>query len=63
MGQGANGQIIKSSNHVGTHMDGEFTSIPTAEPLRYSADFWSGRALSLIFLRTWAIMIYIHLRC
>lgn len=23
MGQGANGQIIKTSNHVGTHMDGE----------------------------------------
>ena len=23
MGQGANGQIIKSSNHVGTHIDGE----------------------------------------
>lgn len=23
MGMGANGQIIKSSNHVGTHMDGE----------------------------------------
>ena len=23
MGQGANGQIITTSNHVGTHMDGE----------------------------------------
>ena len=23
MGQGANGQIMKTSNHVGTHMDGE----------------------------------------
>ena len=23
MGQGANGQIINTSNHVGTHMDGE----------------------------------------
>src|SRR5512145_1424065 len=23
MGQGANGQIIKTSNHVGTHIDGE----------------------------------------
>ena len=41
MGQGANGQIITTSNHVGTHMDGEIHF--------YSA----GRAIGKVPLDEW----------
>jgi len=41
MGQGANGQIINTSNHVGTHMDGEI-------------HFWpSGRPIGVVPMREW----------
>ncbi len=33
MGQGANGQIITSSNHVGTHMDGEIHFFSSGRPI------------------------------
>lgn len=33
MGQGANGQIIQSSNHVGTHMDGEIHFVGSGRPI------------------------------
>ncbi|MFC1742568.1 cyclase family protein [Candidatus Riflebacteria bacterium] len=33
MGQGANGQIITTSNHVGTHMDGEIHFYPCGRPI------------------------------
>ncbi len=33
MGQGANGQIITTSNHVGTHMDGEVHFHPSGRPI------------------------------
>lgn len=41
MGQGANGQIITTSNHVGTHMDGE---------IHFHA---SGRAIGQVPLNEW----------
>ncbi len=41
MGQGANGQIITTSNHVGTHMDGE---------IHFHA---SGRAIGQVPLEEW----------
>ena len=41
MGQGANGQIITTSNHVGTHMDGE---------IHFHA---SGRAIGQVPLDEW----------
>ncbi len=41
MGQGANGQIIKTSNHVGTHMDGEIHF------------FGSGRTIGKVPLEEW----------
>ncbi len=41
MGQGANGQIMTTSNHVGTHMDGEI-------------HFWScGRAIGKVPMKEW----------
>lgn len=41
MGQGANGQIITSSNHVGTHMDGEIHF------------YGAGRAVGQVPLEEW----------
>ncbi len=41
MGQGANGQIITTSNHVGTHMDGEIHFYP------------AGRSIGNVPLREW----------
>jgi arylformamidase len=41
MGQGANGQIITSSNHVGTHMDGEIHF------------YGAGRAIGQVPLNEW----------
>jgi len=41
MGQGANGQIIQSSNHVGTHMDGEIHF------------YGAGRAIGEVPLEEW----------
>ena len=41
MGQGANGQIITSSNHVGTHMDGEIHF------------YGAGRAIGQVPLEEW----------
>jgi arylformamidase len=41
MGQGANGQIIKTSNHVGTHIDGE---------IHFHA---SGRTIGNVPMREW----------
>ena len=41
MGQGANGQIMTTSNHVGTHMDGEIHFHP------------SGRAIGQVPLEEW----------
>jgi arylformamidase len=41
MGQGANGQIMTTSNHVGTHMDGEIHFFP------------SGRAIGNVPLSEW----------
>ncbi|MCX7004820.1 MAG: cyclase family protein [bacterium] len=41
MGQGANGQIITTSNHVGTHMDGE---------IHFHA---SGRSIGQVPMREW----------
>ncbi len=41
MGQGANGQIITTSNHVGTHMDGEIHFHP------------SGRAIGKVPIEEW----------
>ncbi len=65
MGQGANGQIIKSSNHVGTHMDtGNSLLSQRQNHWRYSAGFLVGPGVVVdISQGTWAIMIYIHLRC
>jgi kynurenine formamidase len=42
MGQGANGQIITTSNHVGTHMDGEIHF------------FGSGRTIGQVPMKEWA---------
>lgn len=43
MGQGANGQIIKTSNHVGTHMDGEIHFYPNGRTIGDTPmDFWVG---------------------
>ncbi|HRV30956.1 MAG TPA: cyclase family protein, partial [Kiritimatiellia bacterium] len=41
MGQGANGQIMTTSNHVGTHMDGEIHFYP------------AGRSIGNVPLREW----------
>lgn len=43
MGQGANGQIITTSNHVGTHMDGEVHFYPSGWPIGdVPLDEWVG---------------------
>ena len=43
MGQGANGQIIKTSNHVGTHIDGEIHFYAAGRSIGDTPlDFWYG---------------------
>ena len=43
MGQGANGQIIKTSNHVGTHIDGEIHFYSAGKTIGDTPlDFWYG---------------------
>ena len=43
MGQGANGQIIKTSNHVGTHIDGEIHFHSSGRTIGDTPiDFWYG---------------------
>jgi len=43
MGQGANGQIITTSNHVGTHMDGEIHFHPSGRPIgKVPMEEWVG---------------------
>ena len=43
MGQGANGQIMTTSNHVGTHMDGEIHFHPSGRPIGdVPLDEWVG---------------------
>lgn len=43
MGQGANGQIMTTSNHVGTHMDGEIHFHPCGRPIgKVPLDEWCG---------------------
>lgn len=43
MGQGANGQIIKTSNHVGTHIDGEIHFHSSGKTIGDTPlDFWYG---------------------
>ncbi|MFC2104322.1 cyclase family protein [Bacteroidota bacterium] len=45
MGQGANGQIITSSNHVGTHIDGEIHFHSSGRTIGDTPlDFWYGQA-------------------
>jgi len=45
MGQGANGQIITSSNHVGTHIDGEIHFHSSGRTIGDTPlDFWYGAA-------------------
>ncbi len=45
MGQGANGQIITSSNHVGTHIDGEIHFHSNGRTIGDTPlDFWYGQA-------------------
>ncbi len=45
MGQGANGQIIKTSNHVGTHIDGEIHFHSSGKTIGDTPlDFWYGPA-------------------
>ena len=46
MGQGANGQIIKTSNHVGTHIDGEIHFHSSGRTIGDTQlDFWYGRGV------------------
>ena len=46
MGQGANGQIVTTSNHVGTHMDGEIHFYPAGRPIgKVPLDEWVGRGV------------------
>ena len=46
MGQGANGQIITTSNHVGTHMDGEIHFYPAGRPIgKVPLDEWVGQGV------------------
>ncbi len=43
MGQGANGQVITTSHHVGTHMDGEIHFYPNGRTIGDTPlDFWVG---------------------
>ncbi len=43
MGQGANGQIITTSNHVGTHMDGEIHFHSAGRPIgKVPMEEWIG---------------------
>ena len=43
MGQGANGQIVKTSNHVGTHIDGEIHFHANGRTIGNTPlDFWYG---------------------
>jgi kynurenine formamidase len=43
MGQGANGQIMTTSNHVGTHMDGEIHFWPCGRPIgKVPLNEWCG---------------------
>ncbi len=43
MGQGANGQIMTTSNHVGTHMDGEIHFHPCGRAIgQVPLDEWYG---------------------
>ena len=45
MGQGANGQIIQTSNHVGTHIDGEIHFFSSGKSIGDTPlDFWYGPA-------------------
>ena len=45
MGQGANGQIIKTSNHVGTHIDGQIHFFASGKTIGdMPLDFWYGEA-------------------
>ncbi len=45
MGQGANGQIIQTSNHVGTHIDGEIHFHSSGKTIGDTPlDFWMGPA-------------------
>jgi len=45
MGQGANGQIIQTSNHVGTHVDGEIHFFGSGRSIGDTPiDFWVGDA-------------------
>lgn len=45
MGQGANGQIIQTSNHVGTHIDGEIHFHSSGKTIGDTPlDFWYGPA-------------------
>ncbi len=58
MGQGANGQIITTSNHVGTHMDGEIHFHPAAAPsARCRSRNGSAPAWWPTFRRRWATTI------
>ncbi len=43
MGQGASGQIMTTSNHVGTHMDGEIHFFPAGRPIgKVPLEEWVG---------------------
>lgn len=45
MGQGANGQVITTSNHVGTHIDGEIHFHSSGRTIGDTPlDFWYGQA-------------------
>jgi arylformamidase len=45
MGRGASGQIITTSNHVGTHMDGEIHFFPSGRPIgKVPMSEWVGPA-------------------
>jgi len=46
MGQGANGMIIKTSNHVGTHIDGEIHFAPNGRPIgEVPLEEWCGEGV------------------
>jgi kynurenine formamidase len=46
MGKGANGQILTTSNHVGTHMDGEIHFHPSGRPIgEVPIEDWCGEGV------------------